>query len=146
MFNKELYKEYAGILEGMGVHVPEHIEDVYKSYICDQLKDLPYTDLAITKMYTVVFFLKYIKKIDGNIKFKDLYSKVEAQKKIISRAMSSIDINFEDSKEVITAQEDWSSLYSIKMGVGAGIQEIAVKAKKVPKPKAKAKAKIQGTS
>lgn len=134
IFNRGLYKDYVEVLEGMGVYIPDYLEDVYKQYICEQMKDMPYADPAITKMYTVVFFLKYIKQMEGKIKFKDVYSKLEVQKRLIGRAMANIDISFGTSKEAANAGEDWSSLYSIKLGIGAGLQGFPSRAKPV-KPK-----------
>ncbi|KAI5187942.1 hypothetical protein NEHOM01_2459 [Nematocida homosporus] len=123
-FNKELYKEYVDIVSRLGVAIPPALESAYKTYINKQMKDLPYVDKAVQKMYTLVFFLKYVKQMEGTVKFKDVYSKLEVQKKLISRAMDNVDVSFKVEGEHPIALEDWSSLYSITMGIGAGIKDI----------------------
>ena len=88
---------------------------------------MPYLDKAVIKMYTLVFFLKYIKEIKGEIKLRDVYSKLDIQKKLISRAMKNVNIVFKNKKKttvVPVIYEDWSSMYSIIGGVGAVIKEM----------------------
>jgi len=124
-FSKQLYQEHVSLMAENGVTVPENLEKIYQKYIEEKMKDMPYADAAVTKMYTLVFFLKYTKQMEGKIKFKDIYSKLEMQKKLISRAMSNVEINFEEIEEDHPVfLEDWSSLYSIKIGIGADIQSV----------------------
>ncbi|KAI5180223.1 hypothetical protein NEOKW01_0552 [Nematocida sp. AWRm80] len=123
-YKKEIYKEYTKILESVNIVIPASLEESYKKYIQNQMKDMPYLDTAVIRMYTLVFFLKYVKQIEGSVKFKDVYSKLEMQKKLISRAMDTVEIQFDTVEENPVFLEDWSSLYSIKHGIGAGIMDL----------------------
>ncbi|OAG31239.1 hypothetical protein NEDG_01652 [Nematocida displodere] len=124
-YNKELYKEHVELMEALEIFVPDTLEITYKKYIHEEMEKMPYVDNSVLKMYTLVFFLKYIKKIEGSVKFKDVYAKLELQKKLISRAMGNIDVDFNNGHTNPTLTEDWSSLYSIALGVGAGIKRQA---------------------
>jgi len=88
VYNKDIYKEYMHVVEGLGVHIPQHIEGTYRKYIEEQMKGMPYADIAVLRMYTLVFFLTYVKKIEGKTKMKDVYAKLEMQKTLIERAMA----------------------------------------------------------
>ncbi|KAI5171549.1 hypothetical protein NEFER03_0871 [Nematocida sp. LUAm3] len=127
-FNKELYREYVKLITELGIVIPDSLEVVYRRYIIKQMETLPYIDIAVTRMYTLVFFLKYIKKMEGSVKFRHVYSKIEVQKKLIARAMDCVEIDFNGPKDHPTILEDWSTLYSITAGIGAGIKNISISA------------------
>lgn len=132
-FCRKTYKAHAAIVSKLGVVIPKTLEEIYKKYIRKEMANMPYIDAAIVKMYTLVFFLKYIKEIKGEIKLKDAYAKLDIQKKLISRAMSRINIKFDKKEKVKTylpTLEDWSTLYSITKGIGADIAQIKVEKKK----------------
>ncbi|KAI5162202.1 hypothetical protein NEAUS03_1948 [Nematocida ausubeli] len=112
-YNAELYKEYVVVLETVGVDIQEDLEEIYKKYIAEQMAVFPYIDESVLRMYSLVFFLKYVKQSQGMAKFRTVYAKLEMQKKLISRAMDTVTINFEKPQADFSVVEDWSSLYSI---------------------------------
>ncbi|KAI5128155.1 hypothetical protein NEPAR06_2139 [Nematocida parisii] len=117
-YNPKLYKEYTEIIESVGVDIPSELEETYKKYIEEQMKAFPYVDESVLRMYSLVFFLKYVKQSQGPAKFRSVYSKLEMQKRLISRAMESVTIDFDKPQADFNVIEDWSSLYSIhKKGI-----------------------------
>lgn len=130
-YNKELYKEHVGILESMGVEVSDDLEPIYKEYIKEKMMDMPYMDASVIRMYTLVFFLKYVKHIQGIVKYKDMYKKLEMHKKLISRAMETVEIEFGEKKSNPVLVEDWSSLYSMNKKCGFSVIEDAVHKEKM---------------
>ncbi|KAI5191103.1 hypothetical protein NEMIN01_1372 [Nematocida minor] len=120
-YSKDIYREYVAIIESIGVEIPEELELVYKRYIKEQMMEMPYLDSSVIRMYTLVFFLKYVKQIQGTARFKDIYSKLEMQKKLITRAMETVDIDFGVKNSDPVLVEDWSSLYSMNKACGMSI-------------------------
>ncbi|KAH9386858.1 uncharacterized protein NEMAJ01_1754 [Nematocida major] len=124
-YNREVYTEYVSVMEASGIEVPDELEGVYKRYIKAQMEEIPYTDNSILRMYTLVFFLKYVKQMQGAVKFKSIYSKLEMQKKLITRAMETVDIDFGLERTNFTLVEDWSSLYSINKKGGCSVVNLS---------------------
>lgn len=123
-YAKDIYREYVFLIESVGIEIPDDLEGVYKRYIKEKMMEIPYLDSSIMRMYTLVFFLKYVKHMQGTAKFKDIYSKLEMQKKLITRAMETVEIDFGETSSDPVLVEDWSSLYSMNKKCGTEILSI----------------------
>lgn len=120
-YSKDIYREYSNVIESSGIEIPADLEALYKKYIKEKMSGMPYLDPSVVRMYTLVFFLKYVKQIQGTVKFKNVYSKLDMQKKLITRAMESVNIDFGLVSNNPIFIEDWSSLYSINKKCGASL-------------------------